>query len=129
MAQSKTRGEATPNYTPKWVAVAEWEGFAKGDRVVVTSDFAEPRAKWEFVEAHIKGGKAIAVVVIGGLEGRRAFRAFRPEAVSQPNAPKRRGRLPQGEAFAKERAEALKAQRAERRAATVASNSSEDDSE
>lgn len=114
MAQRSKTITTGPNYTPAWTAVPEWEGFSKGDPVAVESDFVERGSRWEFSEAHIKDGKAISIVVVGGREGRRSIRAFRPEQVSQPNATTKR-RVAKDKKFKAEREEALKALRAERR--------------
>lgn len=115
MAQRSKQHNATPNYRPAWVAVYEWEGFSKGDPIAVDSEFAERGSRWEFSEAHIKDGRAISIVVVGGREGRRSIRAFRPEHVREPNATVRR-KVAKDKKFKTERAEALKAQRAEKRA-------------
>ena len=76
----------TPNYTPSWVTVVEWEGLTPGDPVKVTG----ARGDFTFVSVHEKDGEVIAVCVHGGVHGHVTHRAFYPHKVTAKKAKRSR---------------------------------------
>jgi hypothetical protein len=76
----------TPNYTPAWVNVLEWEGLTPGDPVRVIGE----RGDFTFVSVHIKDDEVIAVNVHGGVHGHVTHRAFYPHKVTSKRSKRTR---------------------------------------
>jgi hypothetical protein len=85
---SRTSTITTPNHTPKWTRVFEWNGIEVGEPVKVKDE----RGSFTFNEVHVQEGTVIAVGVYGGIEGNRTTRFFYPDRVTK--APKKRPRKP-----------------------------------
>lgn len=76
----------TPHYNPKWIAVEEWDGFEKGEKVLVKGE----RGVFTFQSAHLVEDECVAVNVVGGPIGHFCFRAFTPNRVSKPKVKRQR---------------------------------------
>ena len=87
MAKRTTTSTSSPTtIAHKWTAVEEWNGFAKGDPIVVSGE----RGDFKFLSAHVVGDEAISIIVHGGVYGHVTMRAFYPNRVSKPRAKKSR---------------------------------------
>jgi len=78
----------TPQHTPSWIELSEWNGFGKDDPIRVSNE----RGDFIFISAHERDGEIIAVNVYGGPNGRKTNRSFYPNRVSKP--PAKRARKP-----------------------------------
>ena len=86
MARRNTTGAVVPNYTPRWTAVTEWEGFNPSDPIIISGE----RGNFTFISAHIIEGEVVSVNVHGGTHGNTCFRSFYPNRVSKPKVKRRR---------------------------------------
>jgi hypothetical protein len=85
MARRDSTATITPNYTPAWVKVLEWNGLTPGDPVKVSGE----RGEFTFVAVHETNGEVTDVIVHGGVYGHTTIRAFYPHRVT-PKAQKSR---------------------------------------